>query len=283
MARSGEIAVTPQQASRNLIAALGHGLLKVMSKMGISTVASYRGAQVFQCLGLSQALIDEFFTGTASPLGGAGLDVIASEVAERHAVAYPPSGISPAHRTLQTGGEYQWRREGEQHLFDPEAIFFLQHSTRTQDYEEFKRFSARIDEQAERLMTLRGLFRLKTGEFDPVPVEEVESAESIMRRFSTGAMSYGSISAEAHETLARAMNAIHAKSNTGEGGERPDRLYDPTRRSSVKQVASGRFGVTSEYLVGADDIQIKMAQGAKPGEGGQLPAAKVYPLSLIHI
>ena len=277
MARSGEIAVTPEQASRNLIAALGHGLLKVMSKMGISTVASYRGAQVFQCLGLSQALIDEFFTGTASPLGGAGLDVIASEVAERHAVAYPPSGISPAHRTLQTGGEYQWRREGEQHLFDPEAIFFLQHSTRTQDYEEFKRFSARIDEQAERLMTLRGLFRLKTGEFDPVPVEEVESAESIMRRFSTGAMSYGSISAEAHETLARAMNAIHAKSNTGEGGERPDRLYDPTRRSSVKQVASGRFGVTSEYLVGADDIQIKMAQGAKPGEGGQLPAAKVYP------
>ena len=277
MARQGELSVSAETAAANLIDALGHGLLKVMSKMGISTVASYRGAQVFQAIGLSQELVDRYFTGTASPLDGVGLDVVAAEVASRHAVAYPPSGISPAHRSLTVGGEYQWRHEGEKHLFNPETVFLLQHSTRTENYEEFRRYSRLVDDQAKNLMTLRGLFRLKEGELDPVPLDEVESVESIVRRFSTGAMSFGSISAEAHETLAKAMNMIGAKSNTGEGGERPDRLYNPELRSSIKQVASGRFGVTSEYLVNADDIQIKVAQGAKPGEGGQLPATKVYP------
>ena len=277
MARTGEINVTPGQAASNLINALGSGLLKVMSKMGISTVASYRGAQVFQAIGLSQEVVDEYFTGTPTPLGGAGLDVVAAELARRHILAYPESGISPAHRQLEVGGEYQWRREGEQHLFNPETVFLLQHSTRTRSYEQFKQFTAKIDDQAEKLMTLRGLFRLKEGELDPIPIDEVEPVESIMKRFSTGAMSFGSISQEAHETLAQAMNMIGAKSNTGEGGEMPERLYDPARRSAIKQVASGRFGVTSEYLVNADDIQIKMAQGAKPGEGGQLPAEKVYP------
>ena len=277
LARNGEISVSAEKAADNLIDALGHGLLKVMSKMGISTVASYRGAQVFQAIGLSEAFVDEFFTGTPSPLGGVGLDVIAEEVLERHLVAYPSSGLTPAHRVLEVGGEYQWRRDGEQHIYNPETVFLLQHSTRHRSYEEFKRYSRLIDDQAEKLMTLRGLFALKHGELDPIPVDEVESIESIMKRFSTGAMSYGSISQEAHETLARAMNMIGARSNTGEGGELPERLYDPARRSAIKQVASGRFGVTSEYLVNADDIQIKMAQGAKPGEGGQLPAQKVYP------
>ncbi|MFT0848530.1 glutamate synthase large subunit [Actinomycetaceae bacterium L2_0104] len=277
MARTGEISVSPARAARNLINALGSGLLKVMSKMGISTVASYRGAQVFQAIGLSQELVDEYFTGTPTPLNGAGLDVIAAELARRHIRAYPSSGISPAHRQLDIGGEYQWRREGEQHLFNPETVFLLQQATRTRSYDQFKRFTSKIDDQAAKLMTLRGLFRLKDGELDPIPIEEVEPVESIMTRFSTGAMSFGSISQEAHETLAQAMNMIGAKSNTGEGGEMPERLYDPARRSAIKQVASGRFGVTSEYLVNSDDIQIKMAQGAKPGEGGQLPAEKVYP------
>ena len=277
MVRTGEIAVEPEVAVQNVIRGLGSGLLKVMSKMGISTVASYRGAQVFQAVGLSQAVVDRYFTGTASPLGGVGLDVIAHELAERHGRAYPSSGISPAHRQLEVGGEYQWRREGEEHLFNPETVFLLQHSTRTQSYPLFKKFTQKINDQAEKLMTLRGLFRLKEGELDPIPIDEVESVESIVKRFSTGAMSYGSISQEAHETLAVAMNRIGARSNTGEGGELPERLYDASRRSAIKQVASGRFGVTSEYLVNAEDIQIKMAQGAKPGEGGQLPAQKVYP------
>lgn len=277
LARTGEISVSPEKAAENLISAFGHGLLKVMSKMGISTVASYRGAQVFQAIGLSEDLVNEFFSGTPSPLGGAGLDVIADEVLQRHLVAYPASGISPAHRVLEVGGEYQWRRDGEQHMYNPETVFLLQHSTRHRSYDEFKRYSRLIDDQSRKLMTLRGLFSLKHGELDPIPIDEVESVESIMKRFSTGAMSFGSISQEAHETLARAMNMIGARSNTGEGGEMPERLYDPARRSAIKQVASGRFGVTSEYLVNADDIQIKMAQGAKPGEGGQLPAQKVYP------
>ena len=277
MARTGEISVSPEEAVANVIHGLGGGLLKVMSKMGISTVASYRGAQVFQAVGLSQKVVDEYFTGTASPLGGAGLDVVAEELAERHARAYPSSGISPAHRELEVGGEYQWRREGEEHLFNPETVFLLQHSTRTKSYPLFKKFTEKINNQAEKLMTLRGLFRLKEGELDPIPIDEVESVDSIVKRFSTGAMSYGSISQEAHETLAIAMNQLGARSNTGEGGELPERLYDAERRSAIKQVASGRFGVTSEYLVNADDLQIKMAQGAKPGEGGQLPAQKVYP------
>ncbi|MEU2081742.1 glutamate synthase large subunit [Streptomyces albus] len=268
--------LAPEQAIRNLIYALGKGVLKVMSKMGISTVASYRGAQVFEAVGLDQAFVDRYFHGTTTKIGGAGLDVIAQEVAARHAKAYPASGIAPAHRTLDIGGEYQWRREGEPHLFDPETVFRLQHSTRQRRYDIFKQYTRRVDEQSERLMTLRGLFSFKSGR-PSIPVEEVEPASEIVKRFSTGAMSYGSISQEAHETLAIAMNQLGGKSNTGEGGEDPERLYDPARRSAIKQVASGRFGVTSEYLVNADDIQIKMAQGAKPGEGGQLPGHKVYP------
>ncbi|GAA3306480.1 hypothetical protein GCM10020295_62810 [Streptomyces cinereospinus] len=268
--------VEPGKAIRNLIYALGKGVLKVMSKMGISTVASYRGAQVFEAVGLDEAFVTQYFNGTATKIGGVGIDVIAQEVAARHAKAYPASGIAPAHRALEIGGEYQWRREGEPHLFDPETVFRLQHSTRTGRYDIFKKYTERVNEQSERLMTLRGLFGF-TSDRQPIPVDEVEPVSEIVKRFSTGAMSYGSISREAHETLAIAMNQLGGKSNTGEGGEDPERLYDPARRSSIKQVASGRFGVTSEYLVNADDIQIKMAQGAKPGEGGQLPGHKVYP------
>ncbi|MFI9025946.1 glutamate synthase large subunit [Streptomyces sp. NPDC053560] len=268
--------VEAETAIKNLIKALGKGVLKVMSKMGISTVASYRGAQVFEAVGLDEAFVDKYFHGTATKIGGAGLDVIAKEVAQRHAKAYPASGIAPAHRALDIGGEYQWRREGEPHLFDPETVFRLQHSARSGKYEIFKKYTERVNEQSERLMTLRGLFGFKSDR-PSIPIEEVEPVSEIVKRFSTGAMSYGSISQEAHETLAIAMNQLGGKSNTGEGGEDPERLYDPARRSSIKQVASGRFGVTSEYLVNSDDIQIKMAQGAKPGEGGQLPGHKVYP------
>ncbi|MEU4495279.1 glutamate synthase large subunit [Streptomyces sp. NPDC023998] len=266
----------PEKAIRNLIYALGKGVLKVMSKMGISTVASYRGAQVFEAVGLDEAFVEKYFNGTATKIGGAGLEVIAKEVAARHAKAYPASGIAASHRALEIGGEYQWRREGEPHLFDPETVFRLQHATRTKRYDIFKKYTDRVNEQSERLMTLRGLFGF-TSDRQPISIDEVEPASEIVKRFSTGAMSYGSISREAHETLAIAMNQLGGKSNTGEGGEDADRLYDPERRSSIKQVASGRFGVTSEYLVNADDIQIKMAQGAKPGEGGQLPGHKVYP------
>ncbi len=271
------IGVTSEKAVANLIKALGKGVLKVMSKMGISTVASYRGAQAFECIGLSHDIVDRYFTGTTSRLGGVGLDVIAAEVAIRHEHAYPPDGVSRPHRSLWVGGEYQWRREGEEHLFDPETVFRLQHSTRNRRYDEFRRYTARVNDQAERLMTLRGLFEFTGNGRAPVPLEEVEPVSEIVRRFSTGAMSYGSISSQAHETLAIAMNRLGGKSNTGEGGEDADRLLDPRRRSAIKQVASGRFGVTSLYLTESDDIQIKMAQGAKPGEGGQLPGAKVYP------
>ncbi|MEV5483218.1 MULTISPECIES: glutamate synthase large subunit [Streptomyces] len=268
--------VEPETAIKNLIKALGKGVLKVMSKMGISTVASYRGAQVFEAVGLDEEFVAKYFHGTATKIGGAGLDVIAKEVAARHAKAYPASGIAATHRALEIGGEYQWRREGEPHLFDPDTVFRLQHSTRTRRYDIFKKYTERVNEQSERLMTLRGLFSFASDR-PSIPIEEVEPASEIVKRFSTGAMSYGSISQEAHETLAIAMNQLGGKSNTGEGGEDPERLYDPARRSSIKQVASGRFGVTSEYLVNSDDIQIKMAQGAKPGEGGQLPGHKVYP------
>ncbi|MCY7395124.1 MAG: glutamate synthase large subunit [Nocardioides sp.] len=281
LAREGYFVKTePEQAVVNLVKALGKGVLKVMSKMGVSTVASYTGAQIFEAVGLSQAVVDRYFTGTTSKLGGIELETIAEEVSRRHASAYPRGGILPAHRELIIGGEYQWRRDGEPHLFDPETVFRLQHSTRAGRYDIFKQYTARVDEQSQRLMTLRGLFRFKgahvTGR-DAIPIEEVEPVSEIVKRFSTGAMSYGSISGEAHETLAIAMNQLGGKSNTGEGGEDAERLYDPARRSSIKQVASGRFGVTSEYLTNADDIQIKMAQGAKPGEGGQLPGPKVYP------
>ena len=279
--RSGTITgVAPEKAVANLIKALGKGVLKVMSKMGISTVASYHGAQVFEAIGLSQQLVDRYFTGTTTQLGGVDLEVVAEEVAARHAVAYPREGIHPAHRKLWVGGEYQWRREGEPHLFDPETVFRLQHATRARRYDIFKQYTSRVDEQSERLMTLRGLFEFAPGDETgrpAIPVEDVEPVSEIVKRFSTGAMSYGSISLEAHQTLAIAMNRIGGKSNTGEGGEDEDRLLDPARRSAIKQVASGRFGVTSLYLTESDDIQIKMAQGAKPGEGGQLPGPKVYP------
>ncbi len=284
LARDGYyVTVEPEVAVRNLIKGLGKGVLKVMSKMGVSTVASYTGAQIFEAVGLSQTLVDRYFTGTTSKLGGVGIDVVAEEVARRHRTAYPRGGISPAHREIAVGGEYQWRRDGvdgDPHLFDPETVFRLQHSTRSQRYDIFKQYTARVDQQSERLMTLRGLFRFKDAESNgrqPVPIDEVEPVSEIVKRFSTGAMSYGSISSEAHETLAIAMNRLGAKSNTGEGGEDADRLHDPERRSAIKQVASGRFGVTSDYLTHADDLQIKMAQGAKPGEGGQLPGHKVYP------
>lgn len=274
------VGLTPEKAMRNVIKSLGKGLLKVMSKMGVSTVASYRGAQIFEAVGLSQEFVDSYFTGTTTKLGGIGLEVIAAENAERHADAYPATGISPAHRTLRDGGEYQWRRDGSPHLFDPETVFRLQHATRAKRMDIFREYTSRVNDHATRLMTLRGLFDFAPDR-EAISIDDVEPIESIVKRFSTGAMSYGSISAEAHETLAIAMNRIGAKSNTGEGGEDPIRFTamenGDSKRSAIKQVASGRFGVTSEYLVNSDDIQIKMAQGAKPGEGGQLPGNKVYP------
>ncbi|HPU13189.1 MAG TPA: glutamate synthase large subunit [Aeromicrobium sp.] len=268
--------IEPQVAARNIAYGLGKGVLKVMSKIGVSTVSSYTGAQIFECIGLSQDVIDRYFTGTSSKLGGVGLDVLATEVRSRHDIAYPLRGLAESRRQLEVGGEYQWRRQGPEHLFDPDTVFRLQHSTRTGRYDIFKQYTEKIDHQSNRLMTLRGLMKFR-GERAPISIDEVESVAEIVKRFSTGAMSYGSISQEAHETLAIAMNQLGGKSNTGEGGEDPERLYDPARRSAIKQVASGRFGVTSEYLTNADDIQIKMAQGAKPGEGGQLPGPKVYP------
>ena len=269
------------KARANYIKAAGKGVLKVMSKMGISTVPSYNGAQLFQAIGLSQDLVDEFFTGLRSQLDGIGLDELAAEVAARHALAFSERPSERAHRELEVGGEYQWRREGEYHLFNPETVFKLQHSTRTGQYSVFKEYTKLVDDQSARLGTLRGLFDFNFGDRDPVPIDKVEPASEIVKRFSTGAMSYGSISAEAHETLAVAMNRLGGRSNSGEGGEDPRRFsHDENgdwRRSAIKQVASGRFGVTSHYLSNCTDIQIKMAQGAKPGEGGQLPPHKVYP------
>ena len=271
----------PIKAVGNYIKSASKGVLKVMSKMGISTVASYTGAQIFEAVGLSHELVDEYFTGTVSRLGGIGLDEIAVEVGLRHRLANPENPTERAHRSLDVGGEYQWRREGEYHLFNPETVYKLQHSTRSGRYDIFKEYTTRVDDQSRHLATLRGLFGLRTGLRPAVALDEVEPVASIVKRFSTGAMSYGSISAEAHETLAIAMNRIGGKSNTGEGGEDAERFISlangDSRRSAIKQVASGRFGVTSEYLVNADDLQIKMAQGAKPGEGGQLPGHKVYP------
>ncbi len=282
LAMRGDIpGVDCETAARNLVKALAKGVRKTMSKIGVSTVASYTGAQIFEAVGLGADVIDTCFTGTTSRLGGVGFDVLAEEVLTRHRRAFPADGIRPAHRALDDGGEYQWRREGELHLFNPTTVFKLQHSTRQGRYEIFKEYTRAVDEQAGRLMTLRGLFRFKGGARSPVDIDEVEPVEEIVKRFATGAISYGSISKEMHETLAIAMNRIGGKSNTGEGGEDADRYTpDPNgdnRRSAIKQVASGRFGVTSEYLVNADDLQIKISQGAKPGEGGQLPGAKVYP------
>ena len=278
MVREGTIEGVPfEVASTNLIKSLGKGVLKIMSKMGISTVSSYSGAQCFEAIGLNADVVEKYFTGTISQLGGIGIDVLHQEIAARHASAYPVERAVNIHRNLDIGGEYQWRREGPPHLFNPETVFKLQHSTRAKRYDIFKQYTSAVDDQAERLMTLRGLFKFKEGVRPAVPIEEVEPVSEIVKRFATGAMSYGSISQEAHETLAIAMNRLGAKSNSGEGGEDLERLLDPERRSAIKQVASGRFGVTSMYLSSADDLQIKMAQGAKPGEGGQLAANKIYP------
>ena len=282
LVRQGVISgITPEKAVANLIKSLGKGVLKVMSKMGISTLASYHGAQVFEAIGLSTQVVDEYFTGLTSRLGGVSLETLAEETIKRHHLAYPPMGEIPGTKKLPIGGEYQWRREGEPHLFNPETVFKLQHATRAKRYDIFKQYTNLIDDQSKNLMTLRGLFTFKEGVRPALNIDQVESTQAIIKRFATGAMSYGSISQEAHETLAIAMNRIGGKSNTGEGGEDPVRnILDSngdSRRSAIKQVASGRFGVTSEYLVNSDDIQIKMAQGAKPGEGGQLPGNKVYP------
>ncbi|MHB1710297.1 MAG: glutamate synthase large subunit [Acidimicrobiales bacterium] len=273
--------VTALRAQRNYIKAASKGIIKVMSKMGISTMASYTGAQAFEAVGLAHSVIDEYFPGTVSRIEGVGLEVLAEEVAARHRMRYVTRPAEIAHRDREGGGEYQWRRDGEVHLFNPRTVFKLQHATRSRRYEVFKEYTRAVDDQSAQLATLRGLLRLKTGDGTAIPIEEVEPIASILARFSTGAMSYGSISAEAHETLAIAMNRLGGRSNTGEGGEDADRFTPDAngdlRRSAIKQVASGRFGVTSEYLVNADDIQIKIAQGAKPGEGGQLPGHKVYP------
>jgi glutamate synthase (NADPH/NADH) large chain len=265
-------------AVKNYIKALNKGVLKVISKMGISTIQSYRAAQIFEAIGLAKDFVDRYFTWTASRIGGIGMDVVAREALLRHQRAFPERPIGEPE--LDWGGEYQWRRDGEYHLFNPDTVFKLQHATRAKQYAIFKEYTTLVNTQNAHLATLRGLFTFKTTR-PPVPIEEVEPVEAIIKRFATGAMSYGSISLEAHQTLAVAMNRMGGKSNTGEGGEDPARYpREPNgdwRRSAIKQVASGRFGVTSEYLVNADELQIKMAQGAKPGEGGQLPGSKVYP------
>ncbi|MEZ0356516.1 glutamate synthase large subunit [Mycobacterium sp. SA01] len=273
--------ISREKALQNYIKAAGKGVLKVMSKMGISTLASYTGSQLYQAIGISQQVLDEYFTGLHCPVGGIDLDDIAADVATRHQLAYLDRPDERAHRELEVGGEYQWRREGEYHLFNPDTVFKLQHSTRTGQYKVFKEYTQLVDDQSERMASLRGLLKFKDGVRQSIPIEEVEPASEIVKRFSTGAMSYGSISAEAHETLAIAMNRLGGRSNSGEGGEAVSRFErEPNgdwRRSAIKQVASGRFGVTSHYLTNCTDIQIKMAQGAKPGEGGQLPGHKVYP------
>jgi glutamate synthase (NADPH/NADH) large chain len=271
------VGIDHQTACKNFVKAAAKGVIKVASKMGISAIQSYRGAQVFEALGLRQDVIDHYFTWTASRVGGIGLNVIAQEVMMRHHAAFPARAVDG--HVLPVGGQYQWRSEGEAHLFTPESIHRLQKSVRTGSFAVFKEYAKLINEQSQILCTLRGLLDFKAG--PSIPLAEVESVESIIKRFKTGAMSYGSISQEAHETLAIAMNRIGGKSNTGEGGEDPARYTlmanGDSKNSAIKQVASGRFGVTSEYLVNARELQIKMAQGAKPGEGGQLPGTKVYP------
>lgn len=283
MIRQGQLTkVDHEKAIKNYIKAIDKGVLKVMSKMGISTAQSYCGAQIFEAIGLNKDVVDKYFTWTASRVGGIGLDVIAAEVKARHDRAFPDRSING--HTLDVGGQYQYRKEGEYHLFNPETVHKLQYACRSNNFKVFKEYSELVNNQAKRLCTLRGLFEFKKPEsvgLTPVPIDEVEPVESILKRFKSGAMSYGSISKEAHETLAVAMNRIGGKSNTGEGGEDPIRYFLETngdsKNSAIKQVASGRFGVTSLYLVNAQELQIKMAQGAKPGEGGQLPGHKVYP------
>jgi glutamate synthase domain-containing protein 2/glutamate synthase domain-containing protein 3 len=268
-----------QEAERLIVRAIGKGLLKTISKMGISTIQSYCGAQIFEAVGLDPALVDRRFTGTPSRIGGVGMDVLAREALERHGRAYPRYNRD----LLPVGGVHQWRRDGELHIWNPDTVALLQHAVRDdrgEPGETYREFAARVNDESTRRAALRGLFKLR-DDLDPVPLDEVESAAEIVKRFTTGAMSLGAISPESHEALAIAMNRMGGRSNTGEGGE-DDRRFTPDpngdlRRSSIKQVASGRFGVTAHYLVNADQIQIKMAQGAKPGEGGQLPGHKVDP------
>jgi glutamate synthase (NADPH) large chain len=276
---AGHIKLDVKVAKKNYVKAAVKGVVKTMAKMGISTIQSYRGAQIFEAVGLNTQLVDAYFTRTPTRIEGIGLDIVAEEVRRRHEAVFPPSG-NKVDRGLEAGGERKWRHSGEYHLFSPEAIHFLQHSCRTSNYELFKKYENLIDDQSEHLCTIRGLMDIKFS-VSAVPIDEVEPVEAILKRFKTGAMSYGSISQEAHETLAIAMNRLGGRSNTGEGGEDPARFKKDangdSRMSAIKQVASGRFGVTSEYLASANEIQIKMAQGAKPGEGGQLPGTKVYP------
>ena len=267
-----------KKAVKNYLKAVTKSVVKTMAKMGISTIQSYCGAQIFEAIGLNHAIIDKYFTGTASQIEGVGIDVIAEEIRARHRHAFPARPVNGA--TLDAGGQYQWRQDGEAHLFNPGTIHRLQLSTRLNNYKVFKEYSELVNNQSKALCTLRGLFEFKFAP-QPIPIEEVETVESIVKRFKTGAMSYGSISQEAHEALAIAMNRIGGRSNTGEGGEDPERYKlmanGDNKNSAIKQVASGRFGVTSHYLTQAKELQIKMAQGAKPGEGGELPGAKVYP------
>jgi glutamate synthase (NADPH/NADH) large chain len=270
------IALKPYEVQKNYIKAIDKGVLKVMSKMGISTYQSYCGAQIFDAVGLASEFVEKYFTGTASTIEGVGLQEIAEECVARHRNAY---GADPIYRDmLDVGGDYAFRLRGEDHAWTPESVSRLQHAVRGNNLSEYQLFASTINEQSERLLTLRGLMQFKVAE-NAIPLDEVEPAVEIVKRFATGAMSFGSISREAHTNLAIAMNRIGARSNTGEGGEEPERFKPlangDSTRSSIKQVASGRFGVTTEYLVNSDDIQIKMAQGAKPGEGGQLPGPKV--------
>ncbi|WP_291258101.1 glutamate synthase large subunit, partial [Flavonifractor sp.] len=255
-------------------AAILHGIVKIASKMGISTLQSYQSAQIFEAIGISRDVIDRYFTNTVSRVGGIGLREIAAMVDRNHSKAFDPLGLD-TNLELDSLGEHKARAGGEDHMYNPRTIHLLQEATRRGDYSLFREYTALVDDETSP-HTLRGLLDMKYAD-TPIPIDEVESVDSIVRRFKTGAMSYGSISREAHECLAQAMNLLGGKSNSGEGGEEPDRLQDPARCSAIKQVASGRFGVTSEYLVSAKEIQIKMAQGAKPGEGGHLPAGKVYP------
>ncbi len=279
MTRQGLLTgVTAEEAQDHYLKAVVKGIVKVMSKMGICTIDGYRGAQIFEALGLAQEVVDRYFTGTSSRVGGAGIDVIGEETLRRHRTAFPPRGAGAG--ILDTGGQYQWRADGEHHNFNPLSVYKLQQACRTGNYATYKEYAATINDQTQTPVVLRHLLDFVDAA-EPVPLDEVESVGEICRRFKTGAMSYGSISPEAHEALAIAMNRIGGKSNSGEGGEDPARYVagpnGDLRSSAIKQVASARFGVTSYYLNNAQEIQIKIAQGAKPGEGGQLPGRKVYP------
>jgi glutamate synthase (NADPH/NADH) large chain len=278
LAAQGLVDGTPDEAERRYIKAVDKGLLKVMSKMGISAIQSYRGAQIFECLGLDTALVDKHFSGTISRIEGVGLAELGREALERHARGFGERSIEDVD-ALPVGGDYQWRRRGELHRWNPATIATLQAAATTGEWAHYERFAALADDESNSQLTLRGLLELLPAPDGPVPLDEVEAASEIVKRFATGAMSFGSISAEAHETLAIAMNRLGARSNSGEGGEERERYTllpnGDSRRSAIKQIASGRFGVTTEYLVNADDLQIKVAQGAKPGEGGQLPGHKV--------